>query len=89
MCIVVHSRPSSACQEYAGLLDGQTMGRPGLACQEHALTWLMFALALVRDILRPAPCELELHDCAFPLPLVTKLPVPARTPLSTVSRCNT
>ncbi len=54
----------------------------GLISQEHRLTWLMFALAFVRDILRPAPCEHELHDCAFPLPLVTKLPVPASTPQS-------
>ena len=44
------------------------------------LTWVMFAFALVRDILRPAPCEQELHDWAFPLPLVTKLPVPASPP---------
>ena len=37
----------------------------------------MRSLALVRDILRPAPCEQELQEAALPRPLVTKLPAPA------------
>ena len=36
----------------------------------------MRSLALVRDILRPAPCEQELQEDALPRPLVTKLPAP-------------
>lgn len=40
-------------------------------------TWVMLFLALLRDILRPALCEHELQDEEFPLPLVTKLPMPA------------
>lgn len=34
----------------------------------------MFALALVRDILRPAPWEELLQDCVLPLPRVMKEP---------------
>ena len=40
-------------------------------------TCVMCSLALVRDILRPAPCEQELQEDALPRPLVTKLPAPA------------
>ena len=57
--------------------------------REHELTWVIFAFALVRDILRPAPCEQELHDWAFPLPLVTKLPVPAHIPLPDTAHLHT
>jgi len=41
-------------------------------------TGLISALARVRLILRPAPCEHEFQDFGLPLPRTTNDPVPAR-----------
>ena len=57
-----------------------TIRRSGSGEQAGGLsqrTSVILFLACVRDILRPAPCEQELHNLELPLPLVTKLPVPA------------